>query len=67
MPEYPFIVFLAVGLILLAYGLNLAGSGSSYVAEGITGLPTNKSIWLIALGVTGAIAGGFGLLLSRNP
>lgn len=66
MPKFPFIVFLAVGLILLAYGLDLVGSVSSPVSEAMTGLPTDKSIWLIALGVTGAVAGGFGLLLSRN-
>ena len=66
MSKVPSVAFLIVGVILLIYGLSAAGSFSSSVTEAVTGAPTNKSIWLIVLGVLGIISGGVGLLFRRS-
>jgi LPXTG-motif cell wall-anchored protein len=55
------IALLIAGVVLLVYGLNASGSFSSSVSRAVNGAPTDKTIWLIALGVVGLIAGGFGL------
>ena len=52
---------LVVGAILLVWGINSANSAGSEVSEALTGAPTDKSIWLIALGALGALAGAFSL------
>jgi hypothetical protein len=67
MNKIPSIAFLAVGIILLVYGLNASNSISSSVTNAVSGSPTNKSIWLIALGVIGILSGGFGLFIRRSP
>ena len=67
MSKVPSIAILVVGVILLVYGLNAADSVSSSVSNAVTGSPTNKSIWLIVLGVVGVITGGVGLVFRRNP
>jgi uncharacterized membrane protein len=67
MNKIPSIAFLAVGIILLIYGLNASNSISSSVTNAVSGSPTNKSIWLIALGVIGILSGGFGLFIRRSP
>jgi hypothetical protein len=59
------LALLVVGIVLLAMGINASDSASSEVSEALTGAPTDKSIWLIALGAIGAIAGGVGLLRRR--
>lgn len=51
----------AAGVILLAFGLNSADSAASTVSEVVTGAPTDKSIWLIVLGVIGLLSGAAGL------
>lgn len=51
------------GVILLIFGLNAADSFSSSVSETVAGAPTDKSIWLIVLGVIGLLSGGAGLFL----
>lgn len=66
MPKVPSIAFLIVGVILLGFGLNAANSVSSEVSEVVSGAPTDKSIWLIVLGVIGIVSGGLGLLLGRR-
>ncbi len=66
MSKVPSLAFLIVGVILLVYGLSAAGSVSSSVTEAVTGAPTNKSIWLIALGAIGIVSGGVGLLFRRS-
>src|SRR5690606_19740822 len=43
------------GLVLLIFGLNSADSAASSVSEAVTGAPTDKSIWLIVLGIIGLI------------
>jgi hypothetical protein len=67
MNKIPSIAFLAVGIILLVYGLNASNSISSSVTNAVSGSPTNRSIWLIALGVIGILSGGFGLFIRRSP
>jgi uncharacterized membrane protein len=61
MPKITSIALLIVGLILLVYGLQASNSVSSSVTQAVSGAPTNKTIWLIALGAIGIIAGGVGI------
>jgi len=63
------IALLIVGVILLIYGLNANNSFASSVSNTVNGNPTDKTIWLIALGALGIILGGGGLLFRRrgNP
>ena len=55
------IALLAIGVILLIFGLSAGDSIASNVKETVTGTPTDKSVWLIVGGVLGIIIGGFGL------
>ena len=65
MSKIPSVAFLIIGIILLVYGLDASNSFSSSVSNAVTGSPTNKSIWLIVLGVIGILSGGFGLFFRR--
>ncbi len=67
MTKIPAIALLVVGVILLVYGLNASNSFSSSVTQAVSGTPTDKSIWLIAVGVIGIVAGGVGLFFRRTP
>jgi uncharacterized membrane protein len=67
MPRITSIAILVVGIILLVYGLDASGSFSSSVSRAVSGTPTDKTVWLIALGVVGVIAGGFGLVFRKAP
>jgi hypothetical protein len=67
MTKIPAIALLIVGVILLVYGLNASNSFSSSVTQAVSGTPTDKSIWLIAVGVIGIVAGGVGLFFRRTP
>jgi hypothetical protein len=60
------IALLVVGVILLIFGFNASESVGSEVSEAVTGAPTDKSIWLIALGVIGILVGGIGVLRRRS-
>lgn len=51
------------GIVLLVFGLNSADSAASSISEAVTGAPTDKSIWLIILGVIGLLSGGAGLFI----
>jgi drug/metabolite transporter (DMT)-like permease len=55
------IALFIAGVVLLVYGLNASGSFSSSVSRAVNGAPTDKTIWLIGLGIVGLVAGGFGL------
>jgi LPXTG-motif cell wall-anchored protein len=66
MSKIPSIAFLIIGIILLVYGLDASNSFSSSVSHAVTGSPTDKSIWLIVLGVLGILSGGFGLFFRRS-
>src|ERR1700691_2227072 len=67
MPRITSIAILIVGVILLVYGFNASDSVSSSVSRAVSGTPTDKTVWLIALGVIGVIAGGFGLVFRKAP
>jgi Protein of unknown function (DUF3185) len=67
MTKVPSIAFLAAGIILLVYGLNASNSLTSSVTQAVSGSPTDKSIWLIVLGVIGILTGSFGLFFRRTP
>ena len=59
------IALVAVGIILLVFGLNAYHSAGSEISEALTGAPTDKSIWLLIGGLVATIAGGFNLLRTR--
>lgn len=54
------------GIILLIFGLNASDSVGSSVSEAVTGTPTDKSIWLIVLGVIALLSGGAGIFIGRR-
>ena len=56
------VALLAVGVILLAFGLNAYHSTSSDVSRFFTGAPTDKALWLLIGGVVAGIVGLFGLV-----
>lgn len=59
------IALLAVGIVLLIFGLNAYHSAGSGISQAMTGAPTDKSIWLLIGGLVAVIVGGFNLL--RTP
>ncbi|HEY1763311.1 MAG TPA: DUF3185 family protein [Opitutaceae bacterium] len=61
------VVLLVAGIVLLVYGLDASNSVSSSVSQAVSGTPSNKSIWLIVIGVIGILSGGCGLFLRRAP
>jgi len=67
MSKIPALALLIVGVILLVYGINASNSVSSSISQTFNGSPSNKSIWLIAIGVIGIISGGFGMFFRRSP
>jgi hypothetical protein len=67
MPRITSVAILVAGIILLVYGFNASDSVSSSVSRAVTGSPTDKTVWLIALGVIGVITGGFGLVFRKAP
>ena len=63
---------LAIGLViagalLLIWGIQEANSFSSDVSRFFTDSPTDRSIWLIVLGVVAMAAGLFGLGRRQAP
>ena len=67
MTRIPPIAILVAGIILLVYGLQASNSVTSSVTQAVSGSPTNKTIWLIVLGVIGILSGGAGLVFGRKP
>jgi divalent metal cation (Fe/Co/Zn/Cd) transporter len=60
------LAILIVGVVLLIFGINAHDSLASNAKEIVTGTPTDKSMWLIILGVVGIIIGGLGSLFRRS-
>jgi Protein of unknown function (DUF3185) len=60
------IAILVVGVVLLIYGINAHDSIVSSTKEAVTGTPTDKSLWLIILGIVGIIVGGVGSFFRRS-
>jgi hypothetical protein len=48
---------LVVGIALIVYGFNASDSVSSDVSRTFTGVPTNKTMWLLLGGSAAAIVG----------
>lgn len=60
------IALLIVGVVLLIFGINAHDSLASSAKEAVTGAPTDKSIWLIVLGIIGIIVGGLSSFFGRS-
>jgi Protein of unknown function (DUF3185) len=56
------IAILVIGVVCLIFGINAHDSIVSSAKEAVTGTPTDKSMWLIVLGILGIIVGGLGSL-----
>lgn len=56
------VALLAVGVVLIVYGLKASDSFGSDVSRFFTGSPTNKTIWMLIGGVLSAAAGLAGLV-----
>ena len=54
------IVSLIVGLMLIIWGVSASESFGSDISRFFTGAPTNRTVWLLIVGVVMAIAGMFG-------
>lgn len=52
------IALLALGVILVVFGINSSNSIGSDFSRFFTGSPTNKAIWLLLGGVASVIVGG---------
>lgn len=61
-----YIVLLAAGIILLAFGLNAQDSLVSSAKEAVTGTPTDRSMMLIIGGIIGIIIGSLGTMFHRG-
>jgi uncharacterized membrane protein YidH (DUF202 family) len=59
------IVLLAVGVILIIYGMNASDSFNSSVSRFFNGRPTNETIWFLVGGVVACVVGVVALL--RGP
>jgi hypothetical protein len=67
MTKIPSLAMIVAGVLLLAYGLNASNTVLSSLGQAMSGAPSNRSILLIAGGIFGIVAGGFGLLYRRAP
>ena len=56
------VAFLVVGVVLIVFGMQASASVGSRLSELFTGAPSDRTIWLVVLGVVAAIV-GLGLLL----
>lgn len=59
------LAILALGIVLVIYGVSALDSFSSDVSRFFTGSPTDKSIWLMIGGVAAIVVGLLGLLRSQ--
>lgn len=66
MNKFTSIAILVVGVVLLMFGINAQDSIVSSAKEAVTGTPTDKSLWLIILGIIGIIVGGLGSLFRSS-
>jgi len=56
------IALLVVGVVLIVFGMNASASLGSRLSEFFTGAPSDRTVWLLVVGVVAAIV-GLGLLL----
>lgn len=60
------VAILIAGIVLLVFGINAQDSLASNAKEAVTGAPTDKSMWLIVLGLIGIIVGGLNSFFGRS-
>ena len=65
MSKFLGLVFLIIGGVLLYYGWQAHESVASTVSNTVTGSPTSKSIWLLALGAIAAVWGLYAIFRRR--
>jgi len=58
------LALLAVGIMLIIYGINSSNSVGSGFSRFFTGSPTDKTMWLLIGGVASTVVGG---VLSLRP
>jgi len=51
------LALLAVGIVLIVYGISASDSVGSHLSQTFTGAPTNKTLWLLIGGIAAAIVG----------
>jgi divalent metal cation (Fe/Co/Zn/Cd) transporter len=56
------IAILAIGILLVIFGLNASNSFGSDFSRFFTGSPTNKAIWMLIGSVFASIVGVVGLM-----
>jgi Co/Zn/Cd efflux system component len=59
---------LAAGVVLIVLGVNESNALSSDISRFFTGSPTDRSMWLLVVGVVASVVGLMGLtrFLKRN-
>ena len=60
------LAILAVGIVLVIYGVSASKSFSSDVSRFFTGSPTDKTIWMLIGGIVAIIIGLVGLLRGQT-
>jgi hypothetical protein len=60
------LALLAVGIVLIVFGINANKSLSSEVSRTFTGSPTNKTTWLLIGGIACSVLGLVGLFWKGN-
>ena len=60
------LVLVAIGIVLIAYGVSASHSFSSHVSNTFTGKPTDTAMWLLVGGVAVGVAGLATLLVRRQ-
>jgi hypothetical protein len=55
------VALLAVGIVLIVFGINSNNSFSSEVSRTFTGSPTNKTTWMLIGGIACSVLGLVGL------
>jgi len=60
------LALLAVGIVLIVFGINANNSVSSSFSRAFTGSPTNKATWLLIAGIACSALGLMGLFWGRK-
>lgn len=60
------LLLLVAGVILIAYGISASDSLASRVSRFFTNSPTDKTIWLLLVGIVAALVGLMGVCRRPN-
>jgi len=60
------IALIIVGVLLLVWGIDASNSTSSEISQHLSGTPTNKTMWLLSLGIISGLLGFSGLFFGRR-